>query len=255
MNKPHILIMDIETSPLLGYVWGLWEQNVIKVKEEWYILCFAYEWVDEGKTKVVSLPDYKLFKRNKKDDKQVMKKMWKLLDKADIVIAHNGDKFDIRKINARFIINGMNPPSPYKTIDTLKVARSKFAFTSNKLDDLGEYLNVGRKVKHEGFGLWLKCMAGDMKAWKRMQEYNLQDVALLRKVYIKLRPYMTNHPNMNKYMGSLRNCPNCGYDKLIRRGLASEVGNVNFYQRYSCNSCGKWCRGREALKLIKPDIV
>jgi len=172
------------------------------------------------------------------------------------VIGHNGDKFDVKKTNARFIAHGMNPPSPYKTIDTLKVARRFFKFDSNKLDQLGRYLKLGRKVETGGIQLWFGCMSGKMSAWNKMVKYNKQDVQLLEDVYLKLRPWMSNHPNLNKYMETAHNCPACGSHDLQRRGTDGTVGNVNLYQRWRCNDCYKWSRSRMAEKEVtKPQIV
>ncbi len=128
--KPSIILLDIETAPSLGYVWGIWEQNVISVKEEWFILSFATKVLGVGKPVIYALPDYKHYKRNHYDDEALVKELWKILDEADVVIAHNGDRFDIKKSNARFIYHGLKPPSPYKTIDTLKIARKHFNFNS-----------------------------------------------------------------------------------------------------------------------------
>jgi len=240
-----ILYLDIETAPNLGWVWGMWEQNVIDFEQITYILCFGYQWEGQKSPKVIALPDFKTFKKDKTDDTELMKELWELLDEADVVVAHNGDQFDIKKINTRFVVNGLNPPSPYKTVDTKKVAKSKFGFNSNKLDLLANDLGLGRKIAHTGFkDTWLKCMDGDKTAWKTMKRYNKQDIVLLRDVYLALRPWMTNHPNMNLLNGEDINCPKCESDKLQRRGYS--FTNVNKYQRVQCQECGGWSRFRLA---------
>ena len=150
----------------------------------------------------------------------------------------------------------MNPPSPYKSIDTLKMARRSFKFDSNKLDQLGRYLGLGRKVQTGGMDLWFYCMAGKMSAWKLMVKYCKQDVVLLEEVYLKLRPWDKSHPNLNKYTQTEHTCPACSSTDLQRRGFDSTVGNVNCYQRWQCNSCAKWSRSRLADKTkVKPEIV
>ncbi len=172
MNKgPKILLFDIETSPSLGYVWTLFETNVIKVKQPWSLLCFSYKWLGDKTTKVVSLPQFSTYKKNPRNDYEVTKKLHELFELADVIIGHNGDKFDIRKVNAKLIEHGFLPPSPYKTIDTLKIARKYFKFDSNRLNDLGELLGLGRKVETGGFTLWEKCINGDLKAWNKMEKY------------------------------------------------------------------------------------
>ena len=144
---PKILLLDIETSPALGYVWKKWDTNVIEFKDSWYILSYAYKWYGEkNKPKAVSLPDFKNYSKNKSCDLDLCKSLHSLLEQADIVVAHNGDAFDIKKINARFLINKMLPPRPYLAVDTLKILRRKFGFMSNKLNDIGIDLGIGKKL-------------------------------------------------------------------------------------------------------------
>ena len=151
---------------------------------------------------------------------------------------HNCDKFDIRKSNAKFIEYGFKPPATYKTVDTLKIARRYFRFDSNKLDSLGEYLGLGRKVKTGGFDLWDRCIQGEEKALRLMEKYNKKDVELLENVYLKLRPWMTNHPNLNLISETRHNCPICESSKVQRRGFS--YSRVNKYQRWQCLECGGW---------------
>lgn len=235
-----VLIFDIETAPNLGYIWEKYEQNVIAFKQERYLLSFAYMWLSDEKVHVKALPDYKLYKKEPQSDFCLVADLWKLFDEADVIIAHNGDGFDIKMANAAFMKHGLKPPEPYKTVDTLKVARQKFRFNSNKLDDLGDLLKLGRKVKTGGFDLWLGCLKGDKASWKLMKEYNGQDVVLLKDVYLKLRPWMTNHPNFN--LGRDVNCcPVCQSNHLQSRGFG--ITATTKYQRYQCQDCGKWSRG------------
>jgi hypothetical protein len=238
INKPRILLIDIETFPNVSYTWGKWEQDVVEFVDHWYILSFAYKWLGDKKTKVIGLPDFKGYKPGTKD-KELLKYIWQLLDEADIVIAQNGNAFDFKKINTRFFEAGMKPPSPYRTIDTLTVARRYFAFNSNKLDDLGRDLKIGRKVEHEGFPLWLKCERGDMKAWKRMKKYNRQDVELLEQLYLKERPWIKDAPNLDMW-SDVRVCPKCGSTRLHSRG--ESITQAYVYTRYQCQDCGGWSR-------------
>jgi len=235
--NPKILLYDIETAPTLGYVWQLWEANVLRVVQQWHMLCFSYKWLGEKKTRVISLPQFSSYKKNPTDDRYLVEALHGLFEQADVIVAHNGDNFDIKKSNAKFIEHGFAPPEPYKTVDTLKVARKYFKFDSNKLDSLGAYLGVGRKIKTGGFDLWDKCMAGDEKAWRRMERYNKQDVDLLEKVYLKLRPFIQNHPNHNVYKET-SGCPNCGSSKIQKRGFA--YTRTNKYQRWQCLDCFSW---------------
>lgn len=239
-GKPKILLMDLETSPLVSLTWGIWDQNVIKVVEEFKILCFAYKWLGEKETHVISLPDFKArYSRDKMDDTDVCKYLWRLMDEADIVMAHNGDAFDIRKANARFVMNGLPPPSPYLQIDTKKVAKKYFKFDSNSLKDLAKYFGVKQKADAGGIATWQGCMAGDKKAWEHMKEYNKQDVVVLEEVYLTMRPWMRTHP----VTSNNPECPKCQSKKLQKRGFERTVTGIQ-YQRYHCQACAGWSRSR-----------
>ena len=248
MSQAKVLVMDIEISPLITYTWGIYDVNAIEVIEDWQILCFAYKWLDDKKTYVVSQDDFKGYKPGVNNDFMVVAKLWALFNEADVVIAHNGDKFDIKKVNARFMAHGLTPPAPYKTIDTLKVARKYASFTSNKLDDLGVKLGVGRKESTGGFETWKGCVAGDKKAWDKMRKYNKQDVVLLENVYYRLRPWIQNHPAINVINGDRFSCPKCGAGPLQKRGT-NHITKTGRYQRYQCQSCGGWSQERTAEKV------
>lgn len=235
MSKSRIVFLDIENSPSLGYAWGKYEQNIIDFKKDWYLLSFAWKWVGEDIVHVKGLIDYPNYARDKENDKQLAKALWDVLDQADIVIGHNVDRFDIRKINTRFLAHGMPPPSPYKTVDTLKIAKKYFRFDSNHLTDLGRCLGVGRKLAHTGFDLWLGCMGGDVASWRLMKKYNVRDVVLLEKVYYLLRSWAGNHPNVNK--GDV-GCPKCGSKEIQKRGFSYTLQTVK--QRYQCTDCRGW---------------
>jgi len=236
-----ILLIDTENAPNLGYIWGKYEQNVIAYSKEKFMLSYSYMWLHEGKIYNKALCDFPYYKDNLQDDFSLTCSLHKLFDEADIIIAHNGNAFDIKMANECFIRHNLPPPSPYRTIDTLQTARQKFKFNSNKLDDLGEHLELGRKTKHTGIDLWFDCMKGDMKAWKLMKKYNDQDVRLLHKVYLKLRPWMTTHPALN-VMELERKCPACNSNNLQQRG--KQFTNTYAYTRFFCNNCGKWSKGR-----------
>ena len=222
------LLLDIESAPNIGYSWGKWEQNIIQFIENWYIICVGYKWYGE-KTKVI-------FSKGK-DDKALCKELFALLDEADVVITQNGDSFDLRKINTRFLIHGITPPSPFATVDTLKIARSRFSFNSNKLDDMGNDLDEGRKIKHRGIELWLDCMARKPQALKEMGKYNVQDVELLERVYKRFLPWIKHHPNSSN-IDEVSGCPTCGSRELQKRGF--RYTQTQKYQQLSCKQCKSW---------------
>ena len=239
-----VLFLDIETAPCLGYTWGLYEQNVIDVKTSWYMLSFAYKWLGDEHTHWRGLPQYKLYKRQKNNDRELIKDLWKLLDRADVVVAHNGDKFDIRKCNARFAYHNITPPSLYKTVDTLKIARRHFAFLSNRLDHLAKHFGIGAKLPHTGFHLWHGCMSGDRGSWTIMKKYNMHDVDLLEKVYYRLRAWSPSHPNLNLWNGlDELKCPTCTSTNIQRRGFRVAVKWK--FERFQCQDCGHWFSGKK----------
>ncbi len=235
MSEPRILLFDIETSPLLSHTWGRYEQNVIEVEREWFMLSFAYKFLDEKKITVCALPDYRGYKTDKTCDKLLVTDLWKLFDQADILVGHNLDHFDVKKAQARFAIHGLKPPSPFKTVDTLKIARKAFAFSSNRLDHLGQQLDVGRKLPNTGKSLWLGCMSGDERSWTMMRRYNAQDVALLERVYLKLRAWSTTHPDLTLFTRKDA-CPVCESAELMRTGW--NYTRTGKRQRATCRKCG-----------------
>ena len=234
-----ILLLDIETSPNTAHVWGLWQQNVSinQLMESSYVLCYAAKWLGEEDIYFDSVQQSK--------PKAMLKGIHGLLDSADAVIHYNGTKFDIPTLNKEFLLTKLLPPSPYKQIDLLRVVRSNFRFPSNKLDYVSQRLGLGQKHAHEGHDLWVKCMNGDKDAWKRMEEYNIQDVVLLESLYDNLLPWIKNAPNRNLYQ-EITGCPTCGSVNLQKRGTA--VSTTGTYQRYQCRACGSWSQGTKSVK-------
>lgn len=253
MGKAKVLIWDCETAPSLAYVWEKYETNVLWYEREGYMLCFAYKWLGDKRNHIVALPDFKTYKKSPHDDKQLITALHGLFCEAQIIIAHNGDSFDQKIANGRYLYHNFEPPEPYKQIDTLKIARKNFRLNSNKLDDLGNFLGVGRKERTGGVDLWHDVLDGDMKAWARMKRYNRRDVDLLEAVYLKLRPWTQNHPSMNLLESRPNACPKCGGGPMQGRGI--RVNKTTLYRQFQCQSCGGWCHSPIADKIIKPNYV
>ena len=232
MSKPRVLIYDVETFPNIGATWGMWEQNVIKILKHWQLASFAYKWQGESDVTCVS--------QKSLSEKKVTKALWDLFQEADATIAHNGDAFDLKKARAKFTQFKLDPPTLSRSIDTKKIAKSQFGFTSNSLNDLGDFLGLGSKVDTGGKELWFDCMDGIPKAWDKMIEYNKQDVVLLEKVYLRLRPWYPTHPNLSILSGN-KGCPSCGSLKVQSRGFRATVSGKQ--QRYQCQDCGHWHTG------------
>ena len=252
-TKPRILLFDVENAPNIAYTWALYQDiNSMKfIKENWFMMCWCAKWLGDKKVHSSALPDFDYYKKHPKCDRLIMKALRKLLDEADIVIAHNGARFDVRKANARFIVHGIEPPSPYRIIDTLKEARKHFMFTSNRLDDLGRILGVGRKIATGGFELWVECLEGNKTAWNKMVKYCKQDVLLLERVYKKLLPYMTSHPNLSIYLSKqFAVCGSCGSGNIMKNGHV--YTQASKYQRYKCKDC--YSSGRYVTNVNKKDM-
>lgn len=230
MTKPKILIWDIETKPNLGYVWGKYDQNVIAFKEEWELLSVAWKWLGDSKVHCVTT-------EGKKSDLELCRQVHSLLSEADIAIAHNGDEFDVKKVKARMVAHRLEPLPPLTTIDTKKVAKKYFNFTSNSLNDLGKTLGLGKKVQTGGFDLWLDCMAGKKEAWAKMAKYNRQDVVLLEKVFNRMKPWMDKAILIGS---TLKHCPHCESEDVRRDGIRGNGTTVK--QEWECNSCKKYFR-------------
>lgn len=177
------------------------------------------------------------------DDDRIIKHLWQLMDQADIVVAHNGKRFDVPKMNSRFILAGLPPTSPFIQIDTKEVAAKQFGFSSNKLDALAGYFNIKHKDETT-FELWANCLKGDKKALEYMEKYNKNDVVILEQVYLKLRPWIKNHPNIGLYIEEDKMvCPSCGSDKLEEDG-SFHYTSVNKYKVMRCAGCGAISRLR-----------
>lgn len=243
MNKnkePKILFLDLEIMANLAWVWQKYETNVIEFEKEWYLLSAAYKWLGENKTHVVTLRDFKGYKPGTDNDKGLIKKIWEVMNEADIIVGHNSVQFDIRKINSRFIFHGLTPPSPSKNIDTLKICRKKFGFTSNKLDDVVKLLGLGEKEQTGGWKLWKGCYLDDDKSWNTMKRYNKQDVIILEKLYIKLLPWIDNHPGVSD------GCNNCGAHNLVKSKL--RMTRTGLKQQWQCKDCGAYKTTKCTLK-------
>lgn len=253
---PRILLLDIETAPITGYVWATYDTNVLKILEPSKVLSVAWKWLNEDETFCKTIADYKGYKKGVVDDEKLIKQAWDLLDECDVCVAHHGKAFDLKKLNARFVWYKLPAPSSYAVVDTKASASRHFKFDSNSLDNLGQYLNLGSKAATGGFSLWVDCIAGDKDAWARMAEYNIQDVVLLEKVYLALRPYISNHPNLSLLSGEVKDemsCPTCQSGSVVKRGFS--VTRTGKKQRYQCQSCGSWSSGKFEKSSLKSTLV
>ncbi len=238
-----ILLLDIECAPTTAYVWGRWENNVSQkqVVHEGYLLTYSAKWL--GEDTIVSNRIYE-----PRNDEVLVRELAELMDSADLVIAHNAQKFDIPLIKTRMVALGMTPPAPSKIVDTLRIAKAEFRFPSNSLDSIAAYLGLPRKMSHSGFELWTRCMAMEDAAFDEMLEYNVQDVVVLEEVYMKLRHWSKTHPNVALYepVGCLK-CVCCGSENLTEIKGKKYHTNSSIYEMLKCNDCGKINRKRNNI--------
>lgn len=246
-NSLKVLFLDIETSPVLAYSFRVWKTNLRpeQMVADWYCLSWSAKWGGEDKIiNGVLTPEEAL----NEDDSRIMIDLWNVLNQADCVISHNGLSFDHKRINTRFILNGLPPTRPFRIIDTLKVVKENFAFTSNKLDSLLEKFGLAKKLDTD-FQLWKDCVHGNQEALIRMSQYNDWDVISLERAFMRLKPWIKNFPNYVLYndVDDKDVCPTCGSKHLIEDGTYTTVANR--YQLYRCGGCGSISRRRKADKV------
>lgn len=247
---PKILVLDIETAPILANVWRIWKENVgiNQIERDWFVLAWAAKWYDPDDDKVMYMDQ-----RGRKDienDRAIVEKLWKLIDQADMTITHNGKQFDHKKLNWRFLEHGLQPPSSYRMIDTKEISRKFFGPTSAKLEFLTDKLcKKYKKLKHEkfpGFELWKEVMKGNPEAWKEMEKYNKHDVLSLEELYSVLKPW-DRDTNYFVYQDEVR-C-RCGSDDYKKNGW--HYAQTRKYQRYKCLECGYEWRDVRATRCSR----
>lgn len=242
-----ILALDIETAPALSYHWGMFNQNIglVQMVKPPHMMCFAARWVDEAQTVFYS--------EHTHGREEMVQAAWKLLDEADVLMTYNGAKFDLPHLQREFLEMGLTPPAPVQQLDLYKTIKKQFAFISKKLDHVAQRLDVGAKVSHEGFGLWLACMDGDDDAWRRMETYNRQDVDLLIDLYAELRPWIPNHPSYAALAGD-DICPSCGADGDVLKREGFALTGQGKFQRFRCDAgnggCGRWFKATRAESMV-----
>lgn len=242
--SPRILVYDIETAPSLGWYYDRYrEGNIIRGEADWYMLCFAWKWLGDKQTRVVSLPDFDMYKDEPHNDYGVVWALWHLFKEADVTVTHNGKNFDNKKANSRFLVHGFDPPPPRKEVDTLQTARRVFGFASNSLGDLCATLGLPAKGD-PGKATWFGCMNGDMAAWKKMTRYCKQDVKILEQLYLRMRPWVQHHPSMSVLSDRPEACPRCLKGPLTARGWSGN--NVTRRRKFQCQSCGGYSLGRNS---------
>jgi DNA polymerase elongation subunit (family B) len=235
----HILILDIETSPSKAYVWSRWNNDIHgdQMIQEWFMLSWSAKFLNSDVTySDVVTPDEVLGE----DDYRITKRLHDVMEKSIVILAHNGKNFDFKKINTRFLYHNLAPLN-FKVIDTLQIARSVLGNSSNRLDDLVKYYGLGEKTTTT-FQLWKDCLDGNEDSLETMRKYNVNDVVILEKLYLKLRPFIKNHPNVGNFFDKENVCPTCGSHRVERYGFY--YTNLSKFPRFKCKDCGSLSRSR-----------
>lgn len=253
-NSARLLVYDIETSFNIGGYFGpVYDANIAKVIQHGFVFGFAYKLVGERSVTSVYIWDFPRYKKDPTNDIDVIKAWAKLMQDSDVVIGHNSDQFDNKVMTGRMMVHNLPPIGMPQPVDTKKMAKRVARFDSNKLDDLGELFGLGRKIRTD-VGLWWGCMQGEPKAQRKMVRYNKQDVSLTEKLYLRLLPYDTRHPNRANIEGRPDACPKCGEEGFLwAQGV--RYTKTGQYRRYQCKSCGSYVSSRVQEKTDRPNYV
>lgn len=251
-DVPRILVFDIETSPLISAHWSPWNVNIHdnQIIRDWHMLSYSCKWLYEEEIYGGVLTPEEAIRG---DDKRISKELWRFVDEADIIIGYNSIKFDEKKMMTRFIQHGLNPPSPFRSIDLYRAVKSRFGFTYNKMDYVNKVLKLKMKMPHSGMELWLDCINGKLSALIEMLEYNKVDVEITEYLYTRLLKWIPNHPNIGLYYnGDFAVCHKCGSSEL-REIPGKKITNASVFTVYKCDDCGSFSRARkrEATTIMR----
>lgn len=235
-----VLVFDIETKPPLLYAWPpLYDLHagVEQVVERGRMICFAAKWLDQKKV---------MFHSEYKDGFEGMVQAARdLLDEADIVVHFNGQSFDEKHMKTEIWLQKLAPPSPFERWDLKKLVAKEFRLDSNKLAYVSRVLDIGEKLKHEGWALWQGWIDQDPRYVRIMERYNRKDVLLTEELlhevteYLPLRiPAPLREPDAEGVQPL--SCPYCDSTHREKRGF--HYTTVSKYQRYRCLDCGRYYR-------------
>ena len=236
-TRAKVLTFDIETRPMVGYIWGPKTRYVTpdKITDHGGMLTWAAKWYGEREV---------MFSADWTDGHEGMvRRLHDLINEADIVVGYNSDRFDLRRVRNEFVRLGLPPTNPVRSVDLIKTVRSVFDFPYNRLDEVARELGLPGKVAHQGFTLWTDCLAGDAKARALMERYNKGDIRVTEAVYDALRPWIPNHPNLNLWAGTDENgnpievCCNCGHGGITLVSGTTAKTALTAYALVECRKC------------------
>lgn len=249
IKEPVVLSLDYETSPQKGYFFGsIWETNIIEVIEHTSILCVGYKF-DDGPVKIIGQNDFKGYKKGILNDEALVRFFAPILKKADVVSAHNGDNFDIKVFNTRLLAYGLDPVPVSKTFDTKKIARNMFSLPSNKLDDIADFLKIGRKLNTYK-KLWFDCEKGDKQAWKYMKKYCGMDVSLQYEVLKRILPFAKQTGDFIFVNPDGITCPNPLCLSTHMTNSKNRIVKGGYKKQYQCQDCGSYFTNNKVIKKV-----
>lgn len=241
-KKPKVILWDIETLPDMNEAMKVWPKlsdypGLTMKATITTIICGGYKELGSKKTHCINAWDFKGWKKNVNDDYEVVKKIYDILKDADVVITHNGRRFDWKHLQTRLLVHGMRPLHEIIHIDTCVLAKSNILSFNNSLNILTQAFVKDKKIENGGWDLWVKVRNRDKKAMAMMTKYCKHDVIILEKLFNKLRPFAKAMPNFNIYVTDVfKHCRTCGSTNLIKFGFRPSATGIK--QRYICNSCG-----------------
>ncbi len=242
---PLITFLDVEVSATVSVQFNRFKAFISPeaVIQEPYLLTAAWK-TNRGEEASYGLHQFPLWQEDHTNDIMLVEELWDILDRSDVVIAHNAS-FDENWINNRLAAHGMHPPSPYKVICTLKSLKKYFKLPSNSLDASTRYFDLAQKRSHDGIGLWLACMQGCEESMEKLLHYNRGDIPTLEQLYYKILPFIKNHPNAALYYNDDKvRCNTCGADDMEEITGKYSYTNLSKFKTFRCNSCGSVKRNR-----------
>lgn len=243
-----ILVFDIETAAAEALTFGRFKINLGQdniIKEGGWILCASYRWLGDEEVYTMQLTSDEV---DLADDSRIVGELWELYEQADAVVAHNAQQFDHKMLQARVAYHNYPPLPTVKVLDTLILAKKHLRLPSNKLDSIGEYFGLGRKVNHDGISLWKRVQTGDKAAMQEMVVYCKEDTELLTRVYLRLRAFGHAGSEFNAgiyHNDSVKRCRRCGSHDVHPTGRTTRTA-LSAFSEYRCGECGAVQRDREA---------
>lgn len=262
-KEPRIILFDLETLPNLLEVLYVYPQlsnfpGLTLKANITSIICGGWKVLGEKKTHCINAWDFPSWKLDCKiksgetvtnflkrilqhpnDDYALVKAISDVLVSSDMVITHNGKRFDWKFLQTRLHKHKLPPLPEIRHVDTCSLAKSNLFLLNNKLNTIAGFLTNEQKMEHGGWkelwgGVWLRVNS----AMKTMTAYCKKDVEALEAVYLDLRPHAKNIPNHNIWNDRGDNvCPTCGHSQYHKNG--TKTTDRLIIQRYMCNRCKK----------------